>query len=129
MKRLLVPTSSPYGDIGAFSRAVRVGNHVSVAGTAPLDEAGRTVGPDDPEAQARQCYEIVKIALEAAGASLHDVVRTRTLLTRIDDWEVVSRVRAEYFANTRPVDTIVEVSRFIRPEWLVEIEVDAVIAL
>jgi enamine deaminase RidA (YjgF/YER057c/UK114 family) len=127
MKRTLVPSTSPYAPIIGFSRAVRAGNFVSVGGTAPIDDAGNTVGVGDPGAQARCCWAIIKTALEAASSSLDDIVRTRTMLTRIEDWEEIGRVRGEYFKDIRPVDTVMEVSRFISPEWLVEIEVDAVI--
>jgi len=89
---------------------------------------GGKLGLNDPATQTRQCLETIKRALEEAGASLGDVVRTRMLLTRIGDWEQVAKVRGEYFQNIRPVDTVMEVSRFINPEWLVEIEVDAVIS-
>jgi len=111
-----------------FSRAVRVGPYVSVGGTAPVGTDGKTVGVGDPGAQARRCLEIIRDALERAGASLVDVVRTRVLLTRIEDWEAVIRVRAEFFSEIRPVDTIVQVTRFVNPEWLVEFEVDAVVS-
>ena len=127
MKRKLVPSSSPYGAIIGFSRAVRVGNHVSVGGTAPIDAEGKTVGVHDPAAQTRQCLETIRAALEEAGATLEDVVRTRMLLTRIKDWPEVAKVRAEYFKDIRPVDTVMEVSGFIQPEWLIEIEVDAIV--
>jgi len=111
-----------------FSRAVRVGPYISVGGTAPVDPDGNTVGVGDPAAQARRCLEIIRQALENAGAKLEDVVRTRVLLTNIDDWKQVIDVRAEYFKDIRPVDTIMQVSRFVNPEWLVEFEVDAVIS-
>lgn len=127
MTRTLVPSTSPYAPIIGFSRAVRVGNHVFVGGTAPIDATGKTVGVGDPAAQTRQCIEIIKAALEQAGASLGDVVRTRMLLTRIDDWQEIARVRGEYFKDIRPVDTVVEVKRFINEEWLLEIEADAVV--
>lgn len=127
MKRTLVESNSPFAPIIGFSRAVRVGNIISVGGTAPIDSQGRTVGIDDAGAQARQCLETIRAALEAAGASLEHVVRTRILLTRMEDWEKVAAVRGEYFRDIRPVDTVMEVSRFIRPEWLVEIEADAVV--
>ena len=127
MKRTLVPSSSPYAPIVGFSRAVRVGNFVSVGGTAPMDADGATVGIGDPAAQARQCLETIRLALERAGARLEDVVRTRMLLTRIADWQEIAEVRGEYFKDIRPVDTVMEVSRFINPDWLVEIEVDAII--
>jgi len=128
LRRTLVPSGSPYASIVGFSRAVRVGSFVSVGGTAPLDAEGNTVGAGDPAAQVRRCFEIVAAALEEAGASLRDVVRTRMMLTRIDDWPEVARVHGELFRDIRPVDTVMEVSRFIDPEWLVEVEVDAVIA-
>jgi enamine deaminase RidA (YjgF/YER057c/UK114 family) len=78
-------------------------------------------------AQARRCFEIIQAALEDAGASLSDVVRTRILLTNIDDWKKVAEVHGEFFRNSRPASTIVQVSRFIDPDWLVEVEADAVI--
>ena len=105
---------------------MRAGNVVTVAGTAPLAD-GKTVGRGDPAAQARRCFEIIRIALEGAGASLRHVVRTRILLTRIEDWEAVAAVHGEVFRDIRPVNTIMQVSRFIDPEWLVEIEADAVL--
>lgn len=86
MTRKLVPSTSPYAPIIGFSRAVRVGNHISIGGTAPIDANGKTVGVGDPAAQTRQCLETIKAALEQADASLNDVVRTRMLLTRIEDW-------------------------------------------
>jgi enamine deaminase RidA (YjgF/YER057c/UK114 family) len=127
MKRILVPSTSPYASVIGFSRAVRVGNYVSVGGTAPIDAEGRTVGVGNPARQVRQCLETIEAALKQAGASLEDVVRTRTILTRISDWQAIAEVRGEYFKNIRPVDTVMEVSGFINPDWLVEIEVDAVI--
>src|SRR5258706_4289615 len=126
MTRTLVPSTSPYAPIIAFSRAVRVGNYIAVGGTAPIDANGKTVGVDDPAAQTRQCLETIKAALEQAGASLSDVVRTRMLLTRIEDWHQIAKVRGEYFKDIRPVDTVLEGNGFINREWLIEIEVDAV---
>ena len=127
MARQLISSGSPYEPLVGFSRAVRVGNIVTVGGTAPLDSDGKTVAPGDPAGQARRCIEIIKAALEQAGASLEDVVRTRVLLTRIEDWEAVARVRGEYFRDIRPVDTIMQVTRFVDPDWLIEMEADAVI--
>ncbi len=101
---------------------------MAVGGTAPVDAAGKTVGIGDPAMQARRCLEIIQDALERSGASLDDVVRTRVLLTRIEDWEAVIKVRAEFFSEIRPVDTIMQVSRFVNPDWLVEFEVDAIIS-
>ncbi len=111
-----------------FSRAVRVGAFISVGGTAPVDSKGITVGVGDPAIQARRCLEIIREALENAGSGMEDVVRTRVLLTNIDDWKKVIEVRAEYFKDIRPVDTIIEVSHFVNPEWLVEFEADAVVS-
>ena len=128
MKRILVPSTSPNAPTFGFSRAVRVGNVISVGGTAPIDSEGNTVGVGDPAAQARQCFETIRAALTEAGASLSDVVRTRMLLTRIADWEAIAQVRGEYFKDIRPVDTVMEIRRFINPEWLLEVEVDAVLS-
>jgi enamine deaminase RidA (YjgF/YER057c/UK114 family) len=125
--RKLVSSGSPYEPKIGISRAVRVGPIVTVSGTAPLGPDGRTVGRGDPAAQARRCLEVIAAALEAAGASLRDVVRTRILLTRIEDWQAVAGVHGEFFRDIRPVNTIVQVSRFIDPEWLLEIEADAVV--
>jgi len=128
MKRVLVSNGNPMESVVGFSRAVRVGPYLSVGGTAPVDSDGKTVGIGDPAAQARRCLEIIRQALEYAGSGMEDVVRTRVLLTDIDDWEKVIEVRAEYFKDIRPVDTIMQVSRFVNPEWLVEFEVDAVVS-
>jgi enamine deaminase RidA (YjgF/YER057c/UK114 family) len=125
--RRLVSSGSPYEPKVGISRAVRVGSLVSVAGTAPLGTDGRTVARGDAAAQARRCIEIIAAALETAGASLRHVVRTRILLTRIDDWQAVAAVHGEFFRDIRPVNTIMQVSGFIDPDWLVEIEADAVL--
>lgn len=123
-----VSTGSPYEPIVGISRAVRIGNIIAVAGTAPLGLDGKTVGQNDPAAQALRCFEISKAALEQVGASLKDVIRTRILLTRIEDWRVVAEVHGRFFGDIRPVNTIVQVARFIDPEWLIETEVDAVVS-
>jgi enamine deaminase RidA (YjgF/YER057c/UK114 family) len=125
--RKLVSSGSPYEPKVGISRAVRVGNIVAVSGTAPLGPDGRTIGQGDAAAQARRCLEIIKEALERAGASLDQVVRTRTLVTRIEDWQAVASVHGEFFGNIRPANTIMQVSRFIDPDWLVELEADAVV--
>jgi len=125
--RQLISSGSPYEATVGFSRAVRTGAFVSVAGCAPLGPDGRTVGRGDPAAQTRRCLDIIRTALGAAGASLEHVVRTRVLLTRIADWEAVGRVHGEYFGAIRPVCTVAQVAALIDPEWLVEIEADAVI--
>ena len=127
MPRKNVSSGSRYEPVIGFSRAVRIGNMVAVGGTAPIGPDGKTVGIGDAAVQARRCLEIILVALEEAGASLEDVIRTRTFLTRIEDWEAVGRVHGEVFEGIRPASTMVQVSRFIDPDWLVEIEADAVI--
>lgn len=125
--RKLVSSGSPYESKIGFSRAVRVGNVISVAGTAPIGPDGRTVGVGNAAVQARRCFEIIGAALAEAGASLKDVIRTRALLVRIEDWAAVAAVHGEFFGEIRPANTVMQVSRFIDAEWLVEFEVDAVL--
>ena len=125
--RKLVSSGSPYEAKVGFSRAVRAGAVVSVAGTAPLGPDGRTVGRGDAAAQARRCLEIIAAALEGVGAAMRHVVRTRILLTRIEDWPTVATVHGEYFRDIRPACTVMQVSGLIDRDWLVEIEADAVV--
>ncbi len=127
MSRQHVSSGSPYEPRLGISRAVRSGRFIAVAGTAPLGLDGKTVGKGDAAAQAHRCLEIVRNALVQLGASLSDVTRTRILLTRIEDWESVGQVHGEFFREIRPVTTVMQVTRFIDPDWLVEIEADAVI--
>jgi enamine deaminase RidA (YjgF/YER057c/UK114 family) len=125
--RTRVSSGSPYEPKLGISRAVRVGNIIAISGTAPLGADGRTVGVGDAGVQARRCLEIIAGALEKAGASLQHVVRTRTLLVRIEDWQSVGAVHGDFFGQIRPANTVMQVSGFIDPEWLVEIEADAVV--
>ncbi len=113
---------SPFEPIIGFSRAVRIGNTVHVSGTGP-------VGADqaDVTTQTRRVLEIIQKALEDAGASLEDVVRTRIFLTDVEDWEQVGKVHGEVFAHIRPAATMVVVAGLLHPQWRVEIEADAVI--
>lgn len=127
MAKTRVSSGSPFEPRIGFSRAVRVGHMVCVSGTAPIGSDGKTVGPGDPAAQTRRCLEIIRAALEEAGASLSEVIRTRIFLVNIDDWEKVAEVHGEFFRDIRPASTFVQVSRLIDPEWLVEIEADAVV--
>ena len=127
MSKQHISSGSPYEPRLGISRAVRSGRIIAVAGTAPIGPDGKTVGKDDASAQARRCIEIIANALEQAGASLSDIIRTRILLTRIEDWERVGLVHGEFFGSIRPANTVMQVTRFIDPEWLVEIEADAVI--
>ena len=104
-----------------------MGNFIAVGGTAPLGPDGKTVAVGDVAGQTRRCIEIIQAALEEAGASLSDIVRTRMILRDINDWKTVAKVRAEYFKDIKPVDTVMQISTFVDPEWLIEIEVDAVV--
>ncbi len=126
-ERKNISTGSPYEPIIGISRAVRIGNIVSVSGTAPLSTEGKTVGVGDVAAQARRCFEISLAALAQLGGSPENVIRTRIFLARIDDWQQVARVHGEVFKNISPASTFVQVSRFIDPDWLIETEMDAVL--
>ncbi|WP_295316413.1 RidA family protein [Roseobacter sp.] len=125
--RSLISNGNPMEAVVGFSRAVRVGNFIAVGGTAPVDADGRTVGPGNVFVQTKQCFEIIRDALDQAGSGLQDIVRTRVILTDIDTWKDAIDARRIYCLDARPVDTIMAVTRFVNPEWLVEIEVDAVI--
>lgn len=127
MNRQLILNGNPMEDIVGFARAVRVGSYICVGGTAPVGPDGKTVGIGDAAKQAERCFEIIGDALKRAGSGWQDVVRTRLILTKIEDWKAVVNVRKHYCGFAKPVDTIMQVTRFINPEWLVEIEVDAVV--
>jgi enamine deaminase RidA (YjgF/YER057c/UK114 family) len=126
-ERLRVSSGSPYEEAFGFCRAIRVGNTIHVAGTAPIGADGRTVGVGDPAAQVRRCFDIIKHALEELGGGLDDVVMTRMYLTRIADQEIVGRIHGEYLGDARPVATMVQVRALCDPEWLVEIEAEAIL--
>lgn len=124
--RELVSTDAPWARSVGYSRAVRVGEAVYVSGTIAVREDGE-IGPlGDAESQARRCLEIIAAALEEAGASLADVVRTRMYVTNVHDWEAVGRAHGAAFADVRPATTLVEVAGLIDPEALVEIEAMAI---
>lgn len=127
MERQNVSSGSPFENTIGFSRAVRVGHHIFVSGTAPIGPDGATAGLGDAYLQAKRCITIIAQALKKANARLEDVVRTRIFLVNIEDWERVARAHAEAFGTIRPASTFVQVSRFVNPEWLVEIEVDALV--
>jgi enamine deaminase RidA (YjgF/YER057c/UK114 family) len=118
-----ISSGSPFEPIIGFSRAVRVGNTIHVAGTAPVGAEN-----EDITGQTRRIFAIVEKILAEAGASFRDVVRTRIFLTSAGDWEIVGRIHGEFFANVRPVTTFVAVTGFINPAWRVEIEFDAVVS-
>ena len=126
MERRLISSGSPYEPVVGFSRAVRVGEHVYVAGTAPVMPDGADP-PEDPYGQARRCFEIIRAALEEAGSSLEDVVRTRVYLLRVEDFEGVGRAHGEVFGEIRPANTTLLAGGLLDPRWLVEIEAEAVV--
>jgi enamine deaminase RidA (YjgF/YER057c/UK114 family) len=124
MARKLVASGSPLEPEIGFSRAVRSGPCLAVAGTAPIGPDGRAVHPGDVYAQTRACLAIARRAIEDAGGRLEDTVRTRVMLIDIDRWREAARAHGEFFGDIRPACTFVGVARFIDPEWLVEVEID-----
>lgn len=128
MDRRSVSSGSYLEPILGFARAVRIGPHIAVAGTAPILPQGGTAAKGDVYGQTIRCLEIVEKAIVDAGGSLSDVIRTRIMLTDMSTWRDAAKAHGEYFRDIRPVTTLVQVSGFVDPDWLVEIEADAIVS-
>jgi enamine deaminase RidA (YjgF/YER057c/UK114 family) len=127
MNRINISSGSAYEKPIGFSRAVRIGNIISVAGTAPIAADGTTYRPGDLYSQTKRCLEIMKQAIIEAGGQLENVIRTRIFLKDISDWENAAKAHGEYFSEIRPACSFIEVKGLIKDDWLIETEADCVV--
>ncbi len=127
MERKLVSSSAIYESMIGFSRAVRVGPHIAVSGTAPIAPGGGTACPGDLYGQTMRCLEIIEKAINDAGGKREHVVRTRIMLKEMHGWEAAGRAHGEFFKDIRPASTMIQIVQAIDPSWLVEIEADAIV--
>jgi enamine deaminase RidA (YjgF/YER057c/UK114 family) len=127
-KRQNISSGTPWESIVGYSRAVKIGNHIWVAGTTASNEKGEVVSPGNAGEQTRYILQKIERALTEAGSSLNDVVRTRLYVTDIADWQAIGQVHGEFFGHIRPASTMVEISKLVEPQHLVEIEVDAFVS-
>jgi enamine deaminase RidA (YjgF/YER057c/UK114 family) len=128
MERKLISSGSPFEPKVGFSRAVRVGPHIAVSGTAPIAAGGGTACPGDLYGQTMHCLEIIEKAISDAGGKREHVVRTRVMLKEMRGWEEAGRAHGEFFGDIRPASTIIQIVQAIDPSWMVEIEADAIVA-
>jgi enamine deaminase RidA (YjgF/YER057c/UK114 family) len=127
MARQNISSGSPYEKPIGFSRAVRVGNQIAISGTGPIGRDGRTAAVGDTYGQAVRCLEIMKEAIENAGARLEDVIRTRIYITDLTFWHEVAKAHGEFFGEILPASTMIVVRSFVQPDWYVEMEADCVV--
>jgi enamine deaminase RidA (YjgF/YER057c/UK114 family) len=127
MERKLISSGSVFEPKIGFSRAVRVGPHIAVSGTAPIAPGGGVASPGDLYGQTLRCLEIIEKALNDAGAKREHVIRTRVFLKSMNNWEDAGRAHGEFFHNIRPASTMIQIVQAIDPAWLVEIEADAIV--
>ncbi len=127
MDRKLISSGSTFEPAIGFSRAVRVGPHIAVSGTAPLAPGGGTASPGDLYAQTKRCLEIIEKAVNDAGGRREHIVRTRMFLKDMKNWQEAGRAHGEFFKDIRPASTMIQIVQAIDPSWLIEIEADAIV--
>jgi enamine deaminase RidA (YjgF/YER057c/UK114 family) len=127
MERKLVSSGSKFEPVIGFSRAVRVGPHISVSGTAPIAEGGGVASPGDLYGQTRRCLDIIENAVNQAGGKREHIVRTRMFLKDMSNWQEAGRAHGEFFKDIRPASTMIQIVQAIDPAWLIEIEADAIV--